>query len=45
MTAIKDVKRLSYGLGNNPSEIYKNLTVYYQTKDKLYYCDKYIEKV
>lgn len=45
MTAIKDVKRLSFGLGSNPHEIYKNLVVYYQVKSKLYYCHKYVEKV
>ncbi len=38
MTAIKQVKKLSYGLGNTASEIYKNLVTYYQIKDKLYYC-------
>lgn len=45
MTAIKEAKRLSYGLGTNPQEIYKNLVTYYQIKQKIFYCDKYIEKV
>ena len=45
MTAMREVKRLSYGLGSSTAEICRNLNTYYQIKEKLHYCEKYVEKV
>ena len=45
MTAIREVKHLAYGLGSSTAEKYRNLSSYYQIKDKIHYCDKHVEKV
>ena len=46
MTAIKAIRNLSFnGLGENAGQVYKNLSMYYSVLDKVYYCDKYIEKI
>ena len=45
MTAIKEAKRLSYGLGDDVGEINKNLQVYLLIRKKIYYCDQYVEKI
>lgn len=45
MTAMKEIKRLSFGLGTSSSEIYKNLVSFYQVKDKVFYCEKYVQKI
>ena len=46
MTAIKAIRNLSFnGLGENASQVYKNLAMYYSVLDKVYYCEKYTQKI
>lgn len=45
MTAIVEIKRLSYGLGADPKEINGNIETYYAIKGKVYHMDKFIERI
>jgi hypothetical protein len=45
MTSIIEIKKLSYGLGTEASEIYKSLETYYSIKGKVCYVDKFIQKI
>jgi hypothetical protein len=44
-TAIVEIKKISYGLGNDPKEIYNNLESYYAIKSKVFYVDKFIDRI
>lgn len=41
-TAIVEIKRISYGLGSDPREIYSSLESYYAIRDKVYYVDRFV---
>jgi hypothetical protein len=44
-TAVVEIKKISYGLGNDPKEIYNSLESYYAIKDKVYYVDKFMDRI
>ena len=44
-TATVEVKRLSYGLGNDPKEVLGSSESYYVVKDKAKFVDRFIDRV
>jgi hypothetical protein len=44
-TAIVEIKKISYGLGSDPKEIYSNLETYYAIRDKVYYVDRFVDRI
>ncbi len=45
MTAALQIRKLSYGLGSDPHEVYKNIQMYYEIKAKAFHVDKYIQTI